>query len=785
MRGLIAIGFADLVGFTKLGEQLPPRGAGTGDRSAWRRSLARSSTGRSGLVKLIGDAAMFASADTTALLEATLELVETMAEEEDGFPLVRAGAGLGPAFTRGGRYYGRPVNLVSRITEVAQAGSVLVAPEVREHVDRGRLPISRTGRQAPRRASRGTSSSAGCDGSRRRATATARPAGDPTGAALIAVLLVDWIRRNPEAPDRCCSGLFALLAGAGTALSPCVLPVLPAVLSAGVTGGRRRPLGIVAGLTLSFTFAAVALVYVIDALGLPERPPADARDRRPVRLRYRAPGAAARRPGRGLDRRGRRRPRDARRRGLRLRADRRRRLGLVYVPCAGPILAGVITVSPLRTSPPPACGRSCVRGRLAPRCSTLLICGRRLHRSSQGSPAAGPGGHGRGDGRGRPADVRRPRRPLPERDRRRPAGLPRRPAPVSSRTRCCLLPARGPARQAAATRSPRAAGRGRQPAEAAGPRPGARLHRARRGSTRRRQAALDPGRPARPGRCWSTSGPTPASTASAPCPTSRPGTRATASAAWSWSACTRPSSHSSSDAGNVADAIDAERHHLPGRPGQRLRHLERLRQPVLAGQVPDRLARARPLRPLRRRRLRADRGGDPRAAGRARAPATRGAGTGCTPRPRSRAAHAGDLPRRGAGPGLDQRAAAARRGSKDYGRSRRTRCRRTASPTAAAGTSATRRATAVGRRAARPALPARGGSSWSSAHPAATATVAGAPRWQADLRRPAGGGRPAARPRSRSAPAPLRAGRPAAGRHPHARRSRFAPGIDGYAFTFG
>ena len=42
--------------------------------------------------------------------------------------------------------------------------------------------------------------------------------------------------------------LFALVAGAGTALSPCVLPILPAVLGAGVTGGRRRPLGIVVGL---------------------------------------------------------------------------------------------------------------------------------------------------------------------------------------------------------------------------------------------------------------------------------------------------------------------------------------------------------------------------------------------------------------------------------------------------------------------------------------------------------------------------------------------------------
>ena len=64
--------------------------------------------------------------------------------------------------------------------------------------------------------------------------------------------------------------LFGFIAGAATAVSPCVLPVLPVALAAGATGGRRRPIGIVAGLTVSFTFATVALVYVIDALGLPD-----------------------------------------------------------------------------------------------------------------------------------------------------------------------------------------------------------------------------------------------------------------------------------------------------------------------------------------------------------------------------------------------------------------------------------------------------------------------------------------------------------------------------------
>src|ERR1700742_4807330 len=62
--------------------------------------------------------------------------------------------------------------------------------------------------------------------------------------------------------------LFALLAGAGTAITPCVLPVLPAMLSAGAAGGRRRPLGIVLGLAITFTIAIVALAQLVKGVGL-------------------------------------------------------------------------------------------------------------------------------------------------------------------------------------------------------------------------------------------------------------------------------------------------------------------------------------------------------------------------------------------------------------------------------------------------------------------------------------------------------------------------------------
>src|SRR5437588_10417908 len=65
---------------------------------------------------------------------------------------------------------------------------------------------------------------------------------------------------------------FAVLAGAGTALSPCVLPVLPALLSAGGVGGRRRPRGIVLGRSVTFTVTVVGMANVVDGVGLGSDP---------------------------------------------------------------------------------------------------------------------------------------------------------------------------------------------------------------------------------------------------------------------------------------------------------------------------------------------------------------------------------------------------------------------------------------------------------------------------------------------------------------------------------
>jgi len=138
---------------------------------------------------------------------------------------------------------------------------------------------------------------------------------------------------------------FAVLAGAGTALSPCVLPVLPALLSAGGVGGRRRPLGIVLGLSITFTVTIVGVAQVVDGVGLGSDPLRDVAI--VVLLVF---GAAllvprlAERIEAPLSRLARFGPR-TRGEGFWSGMLVGGALGFVYTPCASPILAAVISVS--------------------------------------------------------------------------------------------------------------------------------------------------------------------------------------------------------------------------------------------------------------------------------------------------------------------------------------------------------------------------------------------------------------------------------------------------------
>jgi adenylate cyclase len=127
----ITVCFADLVGFTRLGEEVPPDElAGKAVRLEALTSEVIDAPVR--LIKTIGDAAMLTSLEPEPLLDAALDLLDAAEAEGEDFPQLRAGIAIGPALSRAGDWFGRPVNLASRITAVARPGSVLAEREVRE-----------------------------------------------------------------------------------------------------------------------------------------------------------------------------------------------------------------------------------------------------------------------------------------------------------------------------------------------------------------------------------------------------------------------------------------------------------------------------------------------------------------------------------------------------------------------------------------------------------------------------------------------------------------------------
>jgi cytochrome c biogenesis protein CcdA/thiol-disulfide isomerase/thioredoxin len=130
---------------------------------------------------------------------------------------------------------------------------------------------------------------------------------------------------------------IAFVAGVITAVSPCVLPVLPIVLAGGAAAGRRRPYAIVAGLVASFTVFTLSASALLFALGLPQ----DALRNVAIALLFVVAatllvprlGMAIEAPLARLSRR----PSGDLGGGFLLGVS----LGLVFVPCAGPVLATV------------------------------------------------------------------------------------------------------------------------------------------------------------------------------------------------------------------------------------------------------------------------------------------------------------------------------------------------------------------------------------------------------------------------------------------------------------
>lgn len=129
---MVGAAFADLVGFTRLGEELPP-----GDLVQLASRLTELAhevvLAPVRFIKTIGDAVMFVSPDTAALLDVVLSLIDAAADDES-LPRLRVGVAYGSAVSRAGDWFGSPVNLASRVTSVARPGAVLVAESARDEI---------------------------------------------------------------------------------------------------------------------------------------------------------------------------------------------------------------------------------------------------------------------------------------------------------------------------------------------------------------------------------------------------------------------------------------------------------------------------------------------------------------------------------------------------------------------------------------------------------------------------------------------------------------------------
>jgi adenylate cyclase len=126
----VAVAFADIVGFTALGQEVPE--TALTDIAQRLEGLALEHVGRPArVVKSIGDAVMVVSPEPAPLLDAMVDLVAAAAAADD-FPPLRAGVAFGGAVGRLGDWFGQTVNLASRVCGRARPDSVLATNAVRD-----------------------------------------------------------------------------------------------------------------------------------------------------------------------------------------------------------------------------------------------------------------------------------------------------------------------------------------------------------------------------------------------------------------------------------------------------------------------------------------------------------------------------------------------------------------------------------------------------------------------------------------------------------------------------
>lgn len=123
-----AFAFLDLTGYTRLTEERGDEAAA--ELGARLAQLVHEEVGRRDgrAVKWLGDGVMFSFRDPVAAVLATIEVGRRTGDV--GLPPAHAGVAAGPVIFQDGDYYGRTVNLASRLAGAAEPGQTLVDAEV-------------------------------------------------------------------------------------------------------------------------------------------------------------------------------------------------------------------------------------------------------------------------------------------------------------------------------------------------------------------------------------------------------------------------------------------------------------------------------------------------------------------------------------------------------------------------------------------------------------------------------------------------------------------------------
>lgn len=128
------VGFADLVGFTALAQQVSDEELAAVVDQFEHLAYDVVVAGGGRVVKMIGDEVMFLADDPIAAAEIALDLSDA-SRDAAGLSDVRVGMASGPVIEREGDAFGTTVNLASRATAIAYPGTVVVSPELREALE--------------------------------------------------------------------------------------------------------------------------------------------------------------------------------------------------------------------------------------------------------------------------------------------------------------------------------------------------------------------------------------------------------------------------------------------------------------------------------------------------------------------------------------------------------------------------------------------------------------------------------------------------------------------------